>query len=385
MENKRFLTCLVAGILLSVACALTSCDTNTKPQTVTENISSVKAAQKAAQVCKVTLTKDTVVKVPILIYKDSTYKISYDSIITCPQTSSIGRGVYQSGLKSIVGNITKENQVIAGCKKYKIDFIYFYDGDGVNDLACTKFFSRLKREAGLTDIGATAGSLSGLQKRVTWNNAHADSSDYNTVNYEFEPWRADTTPTGLQTQWTNNITMLREGKKAIGTKPTKLVDYYGWWTKEPMLSQTPDTLAKYCSYILLHNYRVKPDFAYMRTRCNNMNAAFKKINQIGEIVPIGSGELEFLFPWLKAGHTLDEWFNLMKKDFDAMGYTNIKMNKYVFFTLDHLNDASIPANARAVFNPIDPNYKRNALPSHIEMSKYVESDSTDYKHLQPLD
>jgi len=382
MEKLKTLSLFIISIMMF------SCSQPTEQkQSIADTKEQVKAVTRTLAVtsapCTVKAFKDTSYKITYTVTKDTSYKLQYDSVIAC--TPKISRGVYQSGLKSIVGNLTKENQVIAGCKKYKIDFIYFYDGDGVNDLACTKFFSRLKREAGLTDIGATAGSLSGLQKRVTWNNAHADSSDYNTVNYEFEPWRADTTPTGLQTQWTNNITMLREGKKAIGTKPTKLVDYYGWWTKEPMLSQTPDTLAKYCSYILLHNYRVKPDFAYMRTRCNNMNAAFKKINQIGEIVPIGSGELEFLFPWLKAGHTLDEWFNLMKKDFDAMGYTNIKMNKYVFFTLDHLNDASIPANARAVFNPIDPNYKRNALPSHIEMSKYVEADSTDYKHLQPLD
>lgn len=372
-------------IAFAVTAVIYSCSQaeNKKPIAETQNKEVTRSIAAVPAVCTVKATKDTSYKITYTVTKDTSYKIQFDSVIAC--VPKISRGVYQSGLKSIVGNLTKENQVIAGCKKYKIDFIYFYDGDGVNDLACTKFFSRLKREAGLTDIGATAGSLSGLQKRVTWNNAHADSSDYNTVNYEYEPWRADTVTGGLQAAWTNNITMLREGKKAIGTKPTKLVDYYGWWTKEPMLSQTPDTLAKYCSYILLHNYRVKPDFAYMRTRCNNMNVAFKKINQIGEIVPIGSGELEFLFPWLKAGHTLDEWFNLMKKDFDAMGYTNIKMNKYVFFTLDHLNDASIPANARAVFNPIDPNYKRNALPSHIEMSKYVEADSTDYKHLQPLD
>lgn len=381
MENKTYLKNAARFIAVVCIALIYSCSQSENKPVETKSVSRTIAAVPAA--CTVKAFKDTSYKIAYTAYRDTSYKIQFDSVIAC--VPKISRGVYQSGLKSIVGNLTKENQVIAGCKKYKIDFIYFYDGDGVNDLACTKFFSRLKREAGLTDIGATAGSLSGLQKRVTWNNAHADSSDYNTVNYEYEPWRADTVTGGLQAAWTNNITMLREGKKAIGTKPTKLVDYYGWWTKEPMLSQTPDTLAKYCSYILLHNYRVKPDFAYMRTRCNNMNVAFKKINQIGEIVPIGSGELEFLFPWLKAGHTLDEWFNLMKKDFDAMGYTNIKMNKYVFFTLDHLNDASIPANARAVFNPIDPNYKRNALPSHIEMSKYVEADSTDYKHLQPLD
>ena len=294
--------------------------------------------------------------------KPFTEKVSHDSVFkvaVMPPTNTTWRGVYQSGLSSISTSETAKLKLIASANKYNINAIFFYSIDGANDAGTSDLFKRLRKSTKIDEIGATASSSSTfINTRLKWNAQHSDSADYNTFNYEYEPWRAVANGSTVAIDWSKNVSYLQATDKATATLPIQVIDYFGWWNDAPMTTQTPDTLVKYCDYIILHNYRVKPEFGYMRTRCNDLEAAAKRQNVVKKLRVIISAEPSFLQPWLKQGHTVEECYLLIKKDFDAMNYKNIVMDGYLVFTLDFLN-ASQPASAvsRGSYSPIDPNFK----------------------------
>jgi len=327
----------------------------------------------------ITVNKDSVVvtitkTIRDTIYIHDTVYVVKDTIkpvdTTIVSKDTINRGVYISGLKSLAGVKASEDALITNLNKYKMNTIYWYSIDGAVDASVTNLFKRIRKETKVTDIGATASSANTfLNTRLKWNAQHTDSADYNSFNYEFEPWNA----ADKAAAWLTNVSYLQQTRKDIGNLPIKLTDYFGWWT-DPSMINAPDTLAKYLDFCLIHDYRVKPDFAYMKTRCDNLNTAFKKLGKIGKVRPIGSAEPSFLGPWLSQGHTLDEWYSLLYKDFKAQNYSNIIMDGYVFFTLDFVIANSTPPNARSI-KPvqIDPKFINETTKGHLQ---YIEPDST---------
>jgi len=310
--------------------------------------------------CKDTVEHKTkVVMVATTVSYDSSYQ-KCDTVITVNKT---WRGVYQSGLSSISINEAAKLKLISSLNRYNINAIFFYSIDGANDAGATDLFKRLRKSTGVNEIGATASSSNTfINTRLKWNAQHSDSADYNTFNYEYEPWRAVANGSTVAIDWGKNVSYLQATDKATATLPIQVIDYFGWWNDAPMVTQAPDTLVKYCDYLILHNYRVKPEFGYMRPRCNDLDAAAKRQNVVKKLRVIISAEPSFLQPWLKQGHTVEECYLILKKDFDVMGYKNIVMDGYLVFTLDFLN-ASQPASAvsRSSSTPIDPNFKNVQL------------------------
>lgn len=373
-KKSTIIKALILGIILLFSCVLGFGQTTTQTFKVNKTI----------QVDSIVTTKNTnviihdtisviklihdTIKIHDTVYitiKDTIHPI--DTVIALKDT--INRGMYISGLKSIAGVKTSEDALIVSLNKYKTNTIYWYSIDGANDASVTNLFKRLRKETKVNDIGATASSASTfINTRLKWNSQHVDSADYNSFNYELEPWNS----TNKATAWITNASYLQQTKAALVNLPIKLTDYFGWWN-DPSMINVPDTLAKYLDFCLIHDYRVKPDFAYMKTRCDNLNNAYKKINKIGKIRPIGSAEPGFLGPWLSQGHTLDEWYNTIYKDFIAQNYSNLIMDGYVFFTLDYVTANNTLPNARSI-KPIilDPKFINETTKGHLQ---YLEPDT----------
>jgi len=308
----------------------------------------------------VSITHDSTytVRVTVAVTHDSTYKVG-------SPIDSIWRGVYISGLSSIAGVKAKEDIVVNGLSKYKFKHTFFYSIDGANDANVTKFFTRIRKETG-ADIGATASSANTfINTRLKWNAQHGDSADYNAFNFEYEPWRA----ADVASAWATNVTYLQQTRKALTGLPVLLTDYYGWFNNPPMNTQTPDTLVKYLDYGLFHDYRVAPDWGYLKGRIDAMNVAAKKAGKIFTWRMIISAEPSFSQNWLKT-HSLDDFYKAVYSQFAAQHYSNLVLDGYLVFTLDFFLASQSPPNAR-LSAPVtaDPNFKNETTKSHL---KYVE-------------
>tara|TARA_R110000868_G_scaffold14414_2_gene67077 strand:+ start:69156 stop:70268 length:1113 start_codon:yes stop_codon:yes gene_type:complete len=366
MKKLKYLFLLIFTLLTSLIKGDTTTVQNIKvPVNVTIN--------KDSTIVTITKTIHDTIKVPVYIHdtiyitvKDTVKPV--DTLIVSKDT--INRGMYVSGLKSIAGVKASEDALITNLNKYKTSTIYWYSIDGATDAYVTSLFKRIRKETKVNDIGATASSANTfLNTRLKWNTQHVDSAKYNSFNYELEPWNQ----VDKASAWATNASYLQQTRKDIGTSKVLLTDYFGWWNDISMVN-VPDTLAKYLDFCLIHDYRVKPDFAYMKTRCDNLNTSYKKLNKIGKVRPIGSAEPSFLGPWLAQGHTLDEWYKLIYADFTAQKYTNLIMDGYVFFTMDFVTANSTPPNAR-IAKPLilDPKFINETTKGHMQ---YIEPDST---------
>lgn len=334
---------LVTGLLII---GLAVCNAQTRDSLVTVSVS-----HDSTYTVRVTTTAK----------HDSTYVVK----VPIQTTDSIWRGVYVTGLSSTASNAASQQKVIDGMNKYKFNSAHFYSIDGANDANLTAFFKRIRKETKVTDLAATASSANTFTgTRLTWNKNHPDSADYNTWNLEFEPWRAVANGSTVAIDWAKNVTYLQQMKAVGGVNNIKVTDYYGWWSDAPMSTQTPDTLVKYCDYLLLHDYRTAPDFGYMKPRCDQDNAAAKKQGVIKTLRVIISAEPSFSQTWLKT-HSPDDFYKAVYADFAKQKYSNLKMDGYLVFTLDFLQTAQAPANARMA-SPVtaDPDFVNQTTLSH---------------------
>lgn len=299
---------------------------------------------------------------------DTVYVAVHDTVkIPCDtvkpvQKDTIWRGLYINGTNSIAGNKTKEDALVSDLKRWKFNSIHLYSIDGSNDAALTSLFIRIRKETFVTDITATASSGTTFTgTRTTWNRNHVDSADYDGWNLEYEPWNA----TDVTSAWASNIQYLVQMKSGIPSTVDRIADYFGWWTKAPMTTQTPDTLVKYLSYLLVHDYRTAPDFAYMKGRCDDLNNAAKKRGVILLLRAIFSAEPTFMQDYLKT-HTLDQAYAVLLAAFNAVGYTNIKLDGYLVFHLDFLRVSQpAPSTARSA-NVFAPDFINETTKSHLK-------------------
>lgn len=336
-------------------------------------------------VCYKTIQKDTVVQtgtrdstytahvtVPVFSHATITVTIQVpcDTIIPPVVTDTIWRGVYMNSIDKIVGDKAKEDAALAYLKSKKFTACFDYSIDNANSAALAKFNIRRRREAGITEIGATASSGStfvGARKQFNLNNT--DSARYNSWNLEFEPWNA----TDVTAAWNNNkqyLIQMNAGKESAFVDT--VTDYFGWWTKAPMTTEAPGFLVANLDYGLLHDYRTTPDWSYLQKRFDDQEAKAIAQGVQYSIAVIFSAEPAFMQNWLKT-HSLDEAFAIIAQGFRARHYTHLKLKGYLVFHLDFLRVAQpatapgMRANSQNSFS--DPHFKNITTPSHLKMAE----------------
>ena len=303
-----------------------------------------------------TTPKDTTIKVlrdstykkQIITYKDTTIKVLKDStyVIRIPSpcanpidtnTIQTYRATYISKYNQIVGNKLLENALIRDCIAKRFNSLHCYGASSSNYSAMASLNTRLRIEGGVKEIVAvTQGAPEAFGWVKTYNSVTPDAGDFDAVNFEYEPWNGGV---NMPTMWATNKSWLNQVHTGLTTIPLDHnYDYFGWWSASPMTLEAPSTLVATTSIVLLHDYRLQPEFAYMRGRLNDINKAAIAQNKIVDIVVIFSSEPAFMQTWLKT-HTLDQALAIIKTGFDAQNYTNLKLKGWLNFHLDFLRVA----------------------------------------------
>ncbi len=281
-------------------------------------------------------------------FHDSTYTV-YDTIKIYIDT--LFKGIYVNGWSSVIGNKVKEDALIASLNFYRLNHISIYSissNTGATNTAL--LFKRIRSETGVKTICPAISSSNGINNWVAWNNSHVTAEDVDGVTFEYEAYNQ----TDVAAAWKTNVAMIQQADGSVKAKIFIMFnEYFGWWTKVPMIAETPDTLAKYfgatsvkvtLNKLFLHDYRTTPDPGYMYSRLATLNASGI---ERGVIVPVNilfSYEPDFLQNWLKNNHTVEEAFWIVYNGIKSKGYTNIKVTGYMGFHLDFLR-ASSPVSA----------------------------------------
>jgi phosphatidylinositol-3-phosphatase len=280
----------------------------------------------------VAIRRDTIITKTVSTHYDSLrVEIACDTVTPPPPTGDgIYRGIYVNGFSGIAGNTAKENNLISDLNRWKMNYVSTYST--ATSVAASNLIKRIKRETKVTEIAPAGSSLPEFTTWSNYNQAQPDSNDFTGFQLEIEAYNQS----DIAGAWSSEVSLIKSLiplKAAANIIPT--INYSGWWTKTPMNVQTPDTLVKYCAWSNLHDYQTTPNFEYLKTRCNDLNASAKKQGKIFTIRVLFSAEPAFMQNYLKT-HTLDDSYAIVKTTFDAQHYTNLKMDGYIVFHLDFL-------------------------------------------------
>lgn len=330
--------------------------------------------------------KPRLVTVPVS--HDTTYVTHHDSTYTVYDTTytdTLFRGFYVNSFNTIVSDAAKQNAFITDANKLKLTSISCYSISTTNNpSALALFLARIKRETKIKTICPAVSSLSGIDSWATWNNSHPDSSDVSGVTLEYEAYNQ----TDVKTAWKTNCSFYQRMYYHYKNGTFKVFnDYKGWWTSStrdltPMPTQTPDTEVFYFSIgqneLNLHDYRVQPEYSYMDKRLNDLNNSGIESNKVIRVAVLFSAEPDFMGPWLKSGHTLDEAFTVVYNAFKLKGYTKVKLIGWMCFHLDYYR-ANQPASAPmmmargaapTVFS--EKGFKNKTTRKHKKVANHIE-------------
>lgn len=280
-----------------------------------------------------------------------------------PVKDTIWRGIYVNSFNTVYNDLVKMDALIRDLNRWNINSIHLY---GLSSISSTNFttlaraIARIKRETKVTDVVATAGSSSTFTgSRTTYNKAYGDTSDFNGWNLEYESWNQ----TDVTAGWNTNKTYLANMKAGMTAgQVTASVQYFGWWTKVPMTTETAPYLVSTTTYGLIHDYRTAPDWAYMRSRMNDLNTAAKLAGKTFTVRVIFSAEPDFMQNYYKT-NSLDKAYQTLYAEYAKENYSNLKLDGYLIFHIDYLRVSqpyTVP-NARImqIFN--DPNFSNIQL------------------------
>jgi len=326
--------------------------------------------------------KDTIkIDVPYFVVADTNKILAMycDTIAEPIDTDTLFRGMYLNGFANIVGNTMKEEALLYDLKYWKINAIYSYNLSSVletsKEPALASLHKRMKA-IGIKEVGGARGNSSSCTGAATkFNKAYSDSSDFDCWNLEFEAYNAypkigggytfdktqststSSTEAARALAWADNLRYLQEMKAGKTAGQVKYsVQYWGWY-KTPFVTDAPKAIVGLTDYAIVHDYEKVPSFSYTESRCTELDRQAGLAGKIMTVRVLFSSEPDFMQPWLKAGHTMDEAFYIWYKGFQAKKYKNLTSDGYVVFALDFL---------------------RVAQPGTAPLARMAESDTTEY-------
>jgi len=201
---------------------------------------------------------------------------------------------------TILGKTANENALLQFIYDNGINHIALYDlramnwgsttstntsAPGTNLLA--SFISRA-RTSGVTSVAAVrSGSAADTNFIVNYNSQRTLANErFDWINIEKEWWNGD----GTFAQYLSNLQTVHNTVTGA-THPMKVEIYIGWPSSSEMAQLLP-----YLERVLVHDYRLYPDYNYTKTRLKYIGDGAQAINKVIDVMPIFSAERVYS-PW----------------------------------------------------------------------------------------
>ncbi|MES2520546.1 MAG: hypothetical protein V4585_20700 [Bacteroidota bacterium] len=254
------------------------------------------------------------------------------------------RGVYLDSLQYIVGNATKENNLLEWCQVNNFTTVTCYDlytilQSSANYPKMANFIKKAKNIYGIQTVTACMGSASAFTGLINnYNVSRIDPIEkFNYSNLELEWWNNAST-------YKNYLTQLK-GIKAWGDKQSTRIpteEYIGWFKNPTGQDSTQAAgLVQNSDRILVHDYQTTPSFGYMQSRFSWVGKAAKAQNKIMPIIVIFSVEPTFSYNYFLT-NSFENAYNTIVNQFNMSsfnGKANIELIGYQVFDQSYARKA----------------------------------------------
>ena len=285
------------------------------------------------------------------------------------------KAMYVDGLKYIIGDYYKENELLQYAKDSGYDYLICYNinyihkhifdiTDPTTAKPLSDFISKAKNSYGIKQVGAIGEKYSSFDAIHDYNLDHINTPNqrFDVYNMEFEFWNSNSTgpggyycttylqPRGLPCDTAGAFSFIYPEL----CKLDSLCDEYDWLHSEMYIGNPTEKqcaqVASCVDRVLVHYYR-KSDvynngnsiYNYKKYRLKPLTDSTNFIH----IMPIFSGEDNFMGPWLKS-HSEERpyltWLHGQNGWDDDTGAWKQKMNVdgYVWFTYTVMHNTTPP-------------------------------------------
>jgi len=214
------------------------------------------------------------------------------------------KGMYVDDVGDIIGNTTKENNLLDYAADKGINAFAFYGLKNVisssSNYAKVRSFLSKCTQYGITTriyvIVHYPGSVNGNDTTYIKNFNHSciySSQKITGINMEWEWWNGATT----WTTYKNTLKAFYNWSKRMSPELTNEV-YLGWFKNPVNMELTmANEIVKYCDRIVVHDYRVAPDVGYMEERMDYLGQAAMSQGKTKKIIVLFSAEAVFMGPY----------------------------------------------------------------------------------------
>jgi hypothetical protein len=237
------------------------------------------------------------------------------------------KGMYVDGANNIIGNVTKENNLINYAVNKGFNGFAFYGLRSViyssaNYSKMASFLSRCAQN-GITNFVYVVvyypGSINGSDTTYIrkYNNSRSNSAEkFTGVNLEWEWWNG-------ATSWTTYLATLKTYYNWTRKVSPNLSNeiYFGWFNNPSTMPNTmANELVRYCDRIVLHDYRTAPDVGYMKSRMEYLGQAAISQGKVKKIIVLFSAEGSFMGPYYST-HSFNDAYQSIVSQYTNMSFT----------------------------------------------------------------
>lgn len=198
-------------------------------------------------------------------------------------------GTYVDKFDLIVGRASAEDSLLNWASAQGFNTLTLYSLNTV--LTTTSLASKLpdfiaKSHSRGFLVTAVCGGQTSLDRIHLYNSNQTDlNKRFNAYNLELEWWN------GAASFATYSQVLSSMRAKAKALSPALAAEVYIGWLKpvDSALAQA-DTLVKYCDRILVHDYRLAPDFNYMKDRLTKIGTQAQIRGKVQSVIVLYSSE-----------------------------------------------------------------------------------------------
>lgn len=273
-------------------------------------------------------------------------------------------GMYVSlkrGNESLLGNFSRETQLLEFSKANGINYLILYDLEGMSSeqgrqTQLASFISRAKNNYGIQEVAAALGAADSADEVAAYNNAHAFDERIDVLNLEFEFWHK----TDRAQAFSDTLSMLAHFDSVASSQNLQTEIYIGWIT-----ASEGAALADAVDRVLVHYYR-QNDVNILQYGLDRLEYLASGNTSV-KIAPIFSNEGPsntgdptgyFMGPWLE-NHSIDQPFKTWiteyqqltdnwKQKLDVMGSTWFLYNYFAdipYPNTNHITDQPLSQQA----------------------------------------
>ncbi len=271
------------------------------------------------------------------------------NVVVAPPVSY--RGVYLDKLTTIVGTATKEDSLLAWCKKYNFTTITCY---GLYTLLSERayfakmaaFIKKARTKYGIKTVAASMGSAAAFTTAMNsstktsineYNNSRTDTLErFNQANLELEWWNGEST----YPNFLNQLSAIQTWGKSQNPKiPTE--EYIGWF-KNPAGQDSLQAagLVKYSDRILIHDYYPSPSYGYIENRLKTIAKAAKAQNKVIPIIIIFSAEMDASGNYFITS-TFEQAYNTVIAQYNTANFVGKEFLKPIGYQIFAQSDARL--------------------------------------------